>query len=125
MTAEYKVIGDVAVITMSNPPVNGLGLSTRIGITDGLTKANSDAAVKSIIITVLAKPFRVVQTFVNLDLPKPFKNLICSASFALAKILASLCWRQFIRSPWGAVWSWHWDAITASLRLVARWHCPK
>jgi len=31
MTAEYKIIGDVAVITMSNPPVNGLGLSTRVG----------------------------------------------------------------------------------------------
>ncbi|MFM1926117.1 MAG: Fatty acid oxidation complex subunit alpha, partial [Pseudomonadota bacterium] len=28
MTAEYKVHGDVAVITMMNPPVNGLGLST-------------------------------------------------------------------------------------------------
>jgi len=57
MTAEYKVIGDVAVITMSNPPVNGLGLSTRIGITDGLSKANSDAAVKSIVITGAGKAF--------------------------------------------------------------------
>jgi 3-hydroxyacyl-CoA dehydrogenase len=57
MTAEYKVIGDVAIITMSNPPVNGLGLSTRIGITDGLTKANSDPAIKSIIITGAGKAF--------------------------------------------------------------------
>ena len=57
MTAEYKIIGDVAVITMSNPPVNGLGLSTRVGITDGLTKANADAAVKSIIITGAGKAF--------------------------------------------------------------------
>lgn len=57
MTAEYKVIGDVAIITMTNPPVNGLGLSTRIGITDGLSKANSDATVKSIIITGAGKAF--------------------------------------------------------------------
>ena len=57
MTAEYKVIGDVAVITMSNPPVNGLGLSTRVGITDGLSKANNDAAVKSIVITGAGKAF--------------------------------------------------------------------
>jgi len=57
MTAEYKIIGDVAVITMSNPPVNGLGLSTRVGITDGLTKANADAAVKAIIITGAGKAF--------------------------------------------------------------------
>ena len=57
MTAEYKIIGDVAVITMSNPPINGLGLSTRVGITDGLTKANADPAVKSIIITGAGKAF--------------------------------------------------------------------
>jgi len=57
MTAEYKVHGNVAVITLNNPPVNGLGLSTRLGITDGLTKANSDAAVTSIVITGAGKAF--------------------------------------------------------------------
>ena len=51
MTAEYKVHGNVAVITLANPPVNGLGLSTRQGIVDGLEKANADSAVKSIVIT--------------------------------------------------------------------------
>src|SRR5690606_9757918 len=57
MTAEYKVHGDVAVITMSNPPVNGLGLSTRVGITDGLSKALADAAVKAIVLTGAGKAF--------------------------------------------------------------------
>ena len=57
MTAEYKVHGDVAVITLNNPPVNGLGLSTRVGITDGLAKANADAAVKAIVITGAGKAF--------------------------------------------------------------------
>ncbi|KRD25321.1 3-hydroxyacyl-CoA dehydrogenase [Acidovorax sp. Root275] len=51
MTAEYKVHGSVAVITMANPPVNGLGLATRQGIVDGLSRANADPAVTSIIIT--------------------------------------------------------------------------
>ena len=51
MTAEYKVHGSIAVITMSNPPVNGLGLATRQGIVDGLQRANADAAVKAIVIT--------------------------------------------------------------------------
>src|SRR5205814_7744967 len=36
MTADYKVHGDVAVITMNNPPVNGLGHATRLGLTNGL-----------------------------------------------------------------------------------------
>ena len=57
MTAEYKVIGDVAVITLTNPPVNGLGFATRIGITDGLAKANGDPAVKSIVLTGAGKAF--------------------------------------------------------------------
>jgi len=57
MTAEYQVHGDVAVITLSNPPVNGLGLSTRLGITDGLEKATADASVKAIVITGAGKAF--------------------------------------------------------------------
>ena len=51
MTAEYQVHGDVAVITLANPPVNGLGHATRKGITDGLARANADAAVKAIVVT--------------------------------------------------------------------------
>jgi 3-hydroxyacyl-CoA dehydrogenase len=57
MTAEYKVSGHVALITLNNPPVNGLGLSTRIGITQGLEMANNDPGVKAIVITGAGKAF--------------------------------------------------------------------
>ena len=57
MTAEYKVHGDVAVITLNNPPVNGLGHATRLGITEGLAKAQADAAVKSVVVTGAGKAF--------------------------------------------------------------------
>ena len=57
MTADYKVQGDIAVITLNNPPVNGLGLATRQGITDGLAKANADAGVKAIVLTGGGKAF--------------------------------------------------------------------
>ncbi|MDP2261819.1 MAG: 3-hydroxyacyl-CoA dehydrogenase NAD-binding domain-containing protein [Hydrogenophaga sp.] len=57
MTAEYQVHGDVAVITLNNPPVNGLGLSTRQAIVDGLEKAENDAAVKAVVITGAGKAF--------------------------------------------------------------------
>ena len=57
MTAQYQVHGDVAIITLNNPPVNGLGLSTRQGIADGMAKANADAAVKAIVITGAGKAF--------------------------------------------------------------------
>ncbi len=45
------------MITLSNPPVNGLGHATRLGITDSLAKANADAAVKSVVLTGAGKAF--------------------------------------------------------------------
>ncbi len=57
MTTLYEVHGPVAVITLNNPPVNGLGQATRLSITDNLQKANTDAAVKAIVITGAGKAF--------------------------------------------------------------------
>ncbi|OHC75438.1 MAG: 3-hydroxyacyl-CoA dehydrogenase [Rhodoferax sp. RIFCSPLOWO2_12_FULL_60_11] len=57
MTADYKVHGDIAVLTLNNPPVNGLGYATRLALTDGLAKANADGAVKAIVITGAGKAF--------------------------------------------------------------------
>ena len=57
MTATYQTRGDVAVITLDNPPVNGLGYDTRVGIVSGLERALDDAAVKAIVITGAGKAF--------------------------------------------------------------------
>jgi 3-hydroxyacyl-CoA dehydrogenase len=57
MTAHYKVHGSVAVITLDNAPVNGLGMVTRRAVTDALQQANADAAVQSIVITGAGKAF--------------------------------------------------------------------
>jgi 3-hydroxyacyl-CoA dehydrogenase len=57
MSADYKVHGDVAVITLNNPPVNGLGLATRAAVADGLNRAETDSAVKAIVITGGGKAF--------------------------------------------------------------------
>ncbi len=57
MSATYEVRGPVAVITLNNPPVNGLGYDTRKGIVEGLEKAQADAAVKAIVLTGAGKAF--------------------------------------------------------------------
>jgi 3-hydroxyacyl-CoA dehydrogenase len=57
MSANFEVRGDVAVITMDNPPVNGLGYETRRGIVDGLDQALADAKVKAIVVTGAGKAF--------------------------------------------------------------------
>ncbi len=57
MTTTYEVRGTVAVITMNNPPVNGLGLATRLGVAQHVEQAVEDAAVKAIVLTGAGKAF--------------------------------------------------------------------
>ena len=57
MSADYAVHGDVAVITLNNPPVNGLGLATRQAFMQGLDKAMADDAVKAVVVTGAGKAF--------------------------------------------------------------------
>ncbi|MHA4871445.1 3-hydroxyacyl-CoA dehydrogenase NAD-binding domain-containing protein [Duganella sp. PWIR1] len=57
MTAEYQVHGAVAVITLNNPPVNGMGLTTRTAAVKGIQQALADDAVKAIVITGAGKAF--------------------------------------------------------------------
>jgi 3-hydroxyacyl-CoA dehydrogenase len=57
MGAKYEVRGKVAVITLDNPPVNGLGYDTRTGIAGGVNQAVADPAVAAIVITGGGKVF--------------------------------------------------------------------
>ncbi len=57
MSAKYEVQGSVALITLDNPPVNGLGYSTRAAVADGVEKAGADQAVHAIVITGGGKAF--------------------------------------------------------------------
>jgi len=57
MSADYTVQGSVAVVTLNNPPVNGLGLETRTAAVNAIRQAESDDAVKAIVITGAGKAF--------------------------------------------------------------------
>jgi len=57
MSASYEVRGGIAVITLNNPPVNGLGYETRKAVAEAVEKAEDDAAVKAIVITGAGKAF--------------------------------------------------------------------
>ena len=57
MTASYHVQANVAVITLNNPPVNGLGLATRQAVVQGVLQANQDPAVEAVVITGAGKAF--------------------------------------------------------------------
>ena len=57
MSADYTVQGSVAVITLNNPPVNGLGHATRSAAVDGMRRALDDDAIKAIVLTGAGKAF--------------------------------------------------------------------
>src|SRR5229473_7080082 len=53
----YAVRDGIAVITLNNPPVNGLGNALRAGVMENLKKAEADRAVKAAILIGSAKAF--------------------------------------------------------------------
>lgn len=57
MGASIEVRDTVAVITLDNPPVNGLGLETRRGIAAGIEQAQADDSVVAIVITGAGRAF--------------------------------------------------------------------
>ncbi len=74
MTAHYQNHGDVAVITLDNPPMNGLGLSTRQGIVRALEQANENPAVKAIVLTGAGKAFSSGADIKEFGSPKAYQD---------------------------------------------------
>ncbi|HEU4460665.1 MAG TPA: 3-hydroxyacyl-CoA dehydrogenase NAD-binding domain-containing protein [Methylibium sp.] len=57
MSASYEVRDGVAVITLNNPPVNGLGYETRRAVAEGIERAQADAAVKAVVLCGAGRAF--------------------------------------------------------------------
>ncbi|HWA36582.1 MAG TPA: 3-hydroxyacyl-CoA dehydrogenase NAD-binding domain-containing protein [Burkholderiales bacterium] len=55
--AQYSVRDGIAVITLNNPPVNGLGNALRAGVMESLKKAEADPAVRAVVLIGSAKAF--------------------------------------------------------------------
>jgi 3-hydroxyacyl-CoA dehydrogenase len=66
----YEQIGRVAVITLHNPPVNGLGFETRSGIVADLDRANADATCDAIVVTGSGRAFSGGADIREFDTPK-------------------------------------------------------
>ncbi len=53
----YEVDGDIAILTVDNPPVNVLSHAVRTGLYDGITRSNADAKVKAVVIMCAGRTF--------------------------------------------------------------------
>lgn len=53
----YSLEGDIAVITIDNPPVNAMGQATRQGVWDAIDRLNDDAAAKAAVLICNGRTF--------------------------------------------------------------------
>ncbi|NBW54262.1 MAG: 3-hydroxyacyl-CoA dehydrogenase [Betaproteobacteria bacterium] len=95
MSADYAVHGDVAVITLNNPPVNGLGLATRQAFMQGLDKAMADEAIKAVVVTGAGKAFSGGADIKEFGSPKAIQepnllNLITALENASKPVVAAI-----------------------------------
>ena len=56
-TVHYEQRGDIALLTVDNPPVNPLSSGVRQGLSDGLAKALSDDSISAIVLTGAGRAF--------------------------------------------------------------------
>ncbi|MDR5833855.1 3-hydroxyacyl-CoA dehydrogenase NAD-binding domain-containing protein [Caballeronia sp. LZ034LL] len=70
MAVDYSIRDGVAVIMLDNPPVNGLRHATRLGIVEGIGRANSDATVRAIVLIGAGKAFSGGADITEFNTPK-------------------------------------------------------
>src|ERR1700682_5511736 len=70
MAVDYTTRNGIAVITCNNPPVNGLGFSTRLGIVEGVERAQAYASVNAIVIIGAGKAFSGGADITEFNTPK-------------------------------------------------------
>ena len=88
MSADYVVQGSVAVITLNNPPVNGLGLATRTAAVEALRRAEADESVKAVVITGGGKVFSGGADIREFNSPKALTEPTLHTLIATAENLA-------------------------------------
>ena len=95
MTAEYHVHGAVAVVTLNNPPVNGMGLATRTAAVKAIQQALANDAVKAIVITGAGKAFSGGADIKEFNSPKALAEpslhtLIATAEGSTKPVVAAI-----------------------------------
>jgi len=106
----YRTHGAVAVITLDNPPVNGLGHEVRTELVAGIDRALNDAAVSAIVLIGAGKLFSGGADIREFNTPKA---------------MAEPTLRTVIRIAWAGAWSLRSAVISGSYRPEPRLPCPR
>lgn len=85
----YEVEGEVAVLTVENPPVNVLGVAVRRGLAHGIKKAGADPYIRAIVILGGGRTFPAGADIKEFDKPieDPWMPELCNQIEASEKIV--------------------------------------
>jgi len=70
MSVEYTKHDHIALLTLNNPPVNGLGHASRAGVVAGVERALADATIQAIVITGAGRAFSGGADITEFNTPK-------------------------------------------------------
>ncbi|HET9596438.1 MAG TPA: enoyl-CoA hydratase-related protein, partial [Anaeromyxobacteraceae bacterium] len=107
----YALRNGIAVVTLDNPPVNGLGHELRSGLVEALDRAAADPAVKAVVIAGAGKGFSGGADIKEFDSPK-----------ALAEPSLHTVIRAAEESPKPVVAAIHGTAMGGGLELALGCH---
>ena len=74
MAVDYSTHDGVAVLTLNQPPVNGLGFATRHALAEALEQARRDPAVRAIVLTGAGKVFSGGADITEFNSPKALQE---------------------------------------------------
>ena len=88
---KYKILDEIGVIEISNPPVNAISADVRIGLLDTLEKLSSNEKIKAIVITAPERTFLAgadIKEF-GKKVDAPILGKICDKIESLNKIVVA------------------------------------
>ncbi len=96
MSAQYEVRGDVALIRLDNPPMNGLSLNTRRAAVQALDDALADASIRAVVLTGSASAFSSGADIQEFGSEKAYqqpdlRSVIDAFESASKPVVAALC----------------------------------
>ena len=90
---KYKILDEIAVVEISNPPVNAISAAVRIGLLETIEELSSNEKIKAIVITAPERTFLAgadIKEF-GKKVDAPILGKICDKIEGLNKIVVAKC----------------------------------